>query len=151
MRFTLLLAALCLAAAPALATKTVTSKPMSPVQDHTGSSELQGVLRPGCAPWENGKSVGIELPNHIGAVIYTEIEKLKEAPGTSFKSVPGELKEGRAVIFRCSNDDSSCLQQNGSVHLTKVDDEIFLGRIETEKDQISFTLKQVPMKAGCLL
>jgi hypothetical protein len=144
--------ALCLIAAPALAAKSVSSRPAPRVLDNTGSSsEVEGVLRPGCAPWEDGKSVGIELPNNMGAVVYTEITSLEPMPGTSFQAIPGELKEGRAVIFRCSEDNKSCLQQKGTVHLTKADDEIFLGRIETERDTAKFILKLMPKKASCLL
>lgn len=144
--------ALCLITSPALAAKSVTSRPAPRVQDNVrSSSEVEGVLRPGCAPWEDGKSVGIELPGNIGAVVYTELTDLEPMPGTTFEAIPGELKEGRAVIFRCEDDNKSCLQQKGSVHLTKADDEIFLGRIETEKDTASFILKLMPKKASCLL
>jgi hypothetical protein len=116
--------ALCLIAAPALASKTVTSRPAPKVQDNIGnSSEVEGVIRPGCAPWEEGKSVGIELPNNIGGVVYTDIDTLGPMPGTTFQAIPGELKEDRAVIFRCSDDNKSCLQQKGTVHLTKADAE----------------------------
>jgi hypothetical protein len=154
MRFaSLFLFALCLAlpahAAPLKTGPEVidSTAPEKPAE----SKNVRGTLRQGCGPWEGARSVGIELENHVGAVIYVTLDDIKKKKGFTFKAHAENLNDGGAVLYSCDEKDSKCTQPNGTVTISDIKGEDYSGNIKIDGgDSVNFTAKRMPMKAECI-
>jgi hypothetical protein len=124
------------------------SAPEAPTPETTGP--VHGTIHAGCGPWEGGRSVGLELENHMGAVVYVTFDDIKRHPGFEFKAAPALIQDGGAVIYKCDEHDKNCAQPTGTLSINSPQGETYTGTITLDgAEPINFTSKRMPMKGDC--